>query len=113
MELQDKGKFSSIINMDYYDSNARSFKYDSKYENLAYNNQNHIEEIKQLAIEAEEQKNIYRGNKKQKFTPSALETSFDTLVDSAKLSGFQQATQGIKTLSNETILQNEQEMEEK
>lgn len=113
MELQDKGKFSSIINMDYYDSNARSFKYDSKYENLAYNNKNHIEEIKQLAIEAEEQKNIYRSNKKQKFTPNALETSFDILVGSAKLSEFQQATQGIKTLSNETILQNVQKMEEK
>lgn len=113
MELQDKGKFSSIINMDYYDSNVRSFKYDSKYEKLAYNNQNHIEEIKQLAIEAEEQKNIYRGNKKQKFTPSALETSFDTLVDSAKLSEFKQVTEEIKTLSNETILQNEQELEEK
>ena len=34
MRLQDNGKFSSIINMDYYDSNARSFKYDNKYEHI-------------------------------------------------------------------------------
>lgn len=115
MRLQDNGKFSSIINMDYYDSNAMSFKYDNKYEHLAYNNPNHIEEIKQLAIEAEENKNQYRANKEQQstFNPNTLEASFDTLVANARISGFQQATQVIKTLPHENTLQTQQEMEEK
>ena len=114
MDLQDKGRFSSIINMDYYDSNSNFFKYDRNYEKLAYNNPNRIEEIKQLAIEAEKQKNIYCSNKKLKFTTGSLEKSFNTLLENTNLREFQQVTKGIKILNNEkNIVKNEKEVKEK
>lgn len=116
MDLQDKGKFSSIINMEYYDDNAKSFKFDRKYEGLAYNNPNNLETLKQLSIEAEENKNEYRANKKQKstFTPTDLESSFNTLIEETRLGKVQQAKQIIiKTLPHENTLQTQQELEEK
>ena len=114
-ELQDKGIFSSIIDMDSYDDAIGIFKNDSTYENLAFNKPENIETVKQLALDAVENKNVYRANKKGQttFNPNALETSFNTLVSESRLSGFQQATQTIKTLPRDAVLQNEQEVEEK
>lgn len=114
-ELQDKGAFSSIMDMDSYDDAVGIFKNDNTYENLAYNKSENIETVKRLALQAVESKNSYRDSKKQKakFTSNALESSFDTLVSGSRLSGFQQTTQLIKSLPRETVLQNEQEVEEK
>lgn len=115
MELQDNGSFSSIINMDYYNSHVKTFSYTSSYENLAYNNQSNIEALQQLALEAEENKNIYRANKKQSqtFSPNTLDASFDSLVANTNISGFQNATQTIKTLTSEYTLSHVEDMEKK
>ena len=114
-ELQDRGAFTSIMNMDSYDDAIGIFKNDSTYEKLAFNKPENIETVKQLALEAVENKNIYRENKKRQttFNPNALESSFTTLVSESRLSGFQQATQTVKFLPRDTVLQNEQEVEEK
>ena len=114
-ELQDKGAFSSIMDMDSYDDAVGIFKNDSTYENLAYNKPENIETVKKIALQAVESKNAYRDSKKQKakYTPNALESSFDALVSDSRLSGFQQATQLVKSLPREAVLQNEQEVEEK
>ena len=78
-----------------------------------------IEELRQLAIEAEENKKTYYNNKKQqknqqeKFSPNSIKASLNNLVADTRLSRFQQATQEIKTLYYENTLQIEQEMEGK
>lgn len=64
-KLQDKGKFTSIIDMSYYDSYSSSFKYDNMYSELAVGNSEKTEQIKQIAIEAEKQKKMYREIRKQ------------------------------------------------
>ena len=60
--------------------------------------------------------------KEETFDQSALEASFDTLVSSSKLSGFEKASKILKELprdaillnnQNDDVLQNEQEEEEK
>lgn len=42
------------------------------------------------------------------FDQNTLESSFDTLVSGSKLSGFEQASQTLKELPRDAILQNEQ-----
>lgn len=112
MELQDKGAFSSIIDMSYYDTYTRAFKQDNLYENLAYKNPQNITKLKQLAIEAEKNRNAYR-NRKKIFSPNTLEDSFNELLSDSKLNEFQDATHFLSTLSHENTLNPNQDMEEK
>lgn len=95
MKLQDDRKFSSIINMDSYNSHIRMFKNNALYDNLKYNNKNNIDEIKQLALDAEEQKIIYRKNKK-KFDGDKLEMSLKGFVSSTKMTDFNNSNRDIR-----------------
>ena len=71
--------------------------------------------MKQLSMEAEENKNQYRANKKQQvsFNQITLESSFDALVESSRFSEFQKATQVVRALAQENTLQTGHELEEK
>ena len=113
--LQDKGSFTSIINMDYYDTTIEFFKQDSTYQKLAFDKTEKIEEIKRLAFAAIENKEKYRESKKQPttFDQSVLESSFSTLVSKSRNSEFQQATHTLQSLPKDAILHNKQEVEEK
>ena len=115
MKLQDNGKFSSIIDMSYYEGDSKCFNDDRLYEKLEFDDLQKIEDLKQLSVESEENHKIYRINKKRQatFNSNILENSFDAMIADSKLSEFKQATQTIKTLHNENELQTEQEMEEK
>lgn len=95
MRLQDENKFSSIINMENYNSIIIRFKYDNIYKNLKYDNQEHLDEVKQLAFDAEEQKHIYRENRK-KFDGDKLEASLNSLANSAKMSDFTKSSGAIR-----------------
>ena len=121
MNLQDKGLFSSMMDMSYYDSNTKCFRTNDIFENLVYDIQDHKDDLIQLGLEAMNQKEVYRNNKKQKFNSNTLETSFDSLINDSKLSDFQNATRGIKELNerekasnkNLNIKDNESKLEEK
>ena len=49
----------------------------------------------------------------KKFNPNTLESSFDALVCKSRNSDFEQASQILKELPRDAILQNEKEVEEK
>lgn len=115
-ELQDNGKFSSIINMDSYDYNAiLPFKNDKLYERLAYIKKNPIakEDLISLSLEAEKKEKEYKSKKKQKFTEHNLESSFDALTNDTRISQFNGATQEMRNLEGIQKVQEEKEMEEK
>lgn len=114
-ELQDKGTFSSIMDMDSYDDAIRIFKNDTTYKNLAYNKPENIETVKRLALQAVKSKNAYRDSKKQKakFPSKALESSLYKLVFKSRISRFRQAIQFIKSLLREAVLQKEKGVKEK
>ena len=63
-----------MMDMSYYDSYAKSFQFDTMYEGLTFNDVNKIEEIKQLAAEAYDNKILYREKKQaKKITHSSKE----------------------------------------
>lgn len=95
MKLQDNGMFTSLINMDSYNSHIRMFKYKTLYENLIYDNENNISKIQQLALDAEEQKTIYRKNKK-KFDGDKLEASLKGFVARTKITDFNNSNRDIR-----------------
>ena len=110
MRLQKDGKFSSVIDMDTYNSNVKAFANLDFYQNFAFDDKYKIADIMKVANEAIEQKQISRNS--SKFTPSNLESSFQSLIDDTKLSDFQQTTQNTRKAVNLTKT-TEQEMEAK
>lgn len=107
--LQEKNAFSYTMNMDYYDEVIEGFKNDSTYNNLAVYNPESIGEIKQLASEAEENKNIYFNNEKIKtvFNPNEIEASFEALLLDTRQEEFENAMQTVRYLPHEAVLRND------
>lgn len=95
MRLQDEGKFSSIFDMNTYNSNTTAFKYDNIYSNLTYDNQDHLDEIKQLALDSEKQKLEYRATKKR-FDSDKLSSSLNNLANTTKMSDFRKLSFDVK-----------------
>lgn len=110
MNLQNKGKFSSIIDMSYYDYNASVFGKDGRYKNLICNNLEELETLTQASIEAKKQKDIYDKKNIEKFEQSDIEHSFEEFTQETRLSDFTKATKSIKVATN-TLEHNANEME--
>ena len=58
-QMQDEGKFSSIINMDNFDTYVNAFEYGRIYENLALEGNPYLETVQQVAKDVKEKKQEY------------------------------------------------------